>query len=496
MEAASGTRARIGAYLAPLVFALLWLAPLPLSPEQQHLAAIVAAVVVAWTTEVIPIPATAMLIGPLMVACGITDAKSALHPYADPLLFLFYGSFFIAAAMGRHGLDRRMAHAIVRHPLINAVPWRTRAAMMVTGMLLSMWISNTASTAILMPILLGTFGVTSTATAAESDPDDPQARALTGGLLAIAYACSIGGIGTLVGTPPNMITVRLLKEVGVELNFLDWSLIGLPAAVAITALIYLLFARLYPPGAIPQGATQASSSAMARADQPPRGPMGRGERATALTFALAIAGWLIPGALKALDHPLAPALGKALPAGGVAILAASLLFILKDEDRRTTVLPWSEARNIDWGLIMLFGGGISLGTQMFETGLARELGRGVIALTGISDLWALTAIAILFTIFFTEVCSNTATSNMVIPLVIGVTSELGLSPVAPCLGVGLAASCAFMMPIATGPNAIVYGTDRVPLSAMIRVGFILNLLCGVLIFAMLRILLPLYGWID
>jgi sodium-dependent dicarboxylate transporter 2/3/5 len=143
---------------------------------------------------------------------------------------------------------------------------------------------------------------------------------------------------------------------------------------------------------------------------------------------------------------------------------------------------------------MLFGGGISLGTQMFDTGLAGALGKGFVELTGVHDVWMLTLVAIVFTIFFTEVCSNTATSNMLVPLVIGVTTELGVSPVPPALGVGLAASCAFMMPIATGPNAIVYGTGRVGLMDMVRAGLVLNLLCGGLIFGILRVLCPLMGW--
>jgi sodium-dependent dicarboxylate transporter 2/3/5 len=457
---------------------VVWVLPTGLDATQQRLAAIAAAVIVAWVTEVVPIPVTALMIAPAMVAAGITDAKTAFYPYADPLLFLFYGSFFIAAAMGRHGLDRRIAHTIVSHPAIAGVPWRTRAALMGTGLLLSMWISNTASTAILMPILLGTFVL--------GDESPAHKRALTGGLLAIAYACSIGGVGTLVGTPPNMIAVRLLKEVGVQLTFVDWAMIGLPTALTIVAVIYALFGRLYPPSE--QAQAQRSSS------PPEFGALTRGEKVTALCFALAITGWVVPGVLKAIDSPVADPVGKALPSGAVAMLAASVLFLFKDGGGKNAVLPWEEARKIDWGLIMLFGGGISLGTQMFDTGLARELGKGFIALTGVTDIWTLTGVAILFTIFFTEVCSNTATSNMVIPLIIGITSELGVSPVAPSIGVGLAASCAFMMPIATGPNAIVYGTGHVQLPSMIRVGLILNLICAAIVFALVRLLVPAYGW--
>lgn len=475
-NASSDARARVGRYLAPTVFAVLWLIPLPLDPIQHRLSAIAAAVVVMWVTEVVPIAVTALLIAPAMVAAGVTDAKTAFAPYADPLLFLFYGSFFIAQAMQRHGLDRRIAHAVVSAKVVAGVPWRTRVAMMATGGALSMWISNTASTAILVPILLGTLG-------GEALDAAGQRRTLTGGLLAIAYACSIGGMGTLVGTPPNLITVRLLREAGVQLSFIDWMKFGVPVSLCLVAIVYLVFARMFPPGDEPR--TRRT---------PNFGPLSRGEKVTALSFALAITGWVVPGVLKAADVAIAADVNKALPAGGVAMLAASVLFLLKDVDGDAPVLPWPEARKIDWGLIMLFGGGISLGSQMFETGLARELGRGFIALTGVSELWTLTALSIGFTIFFTEVCSNTATANMVVPLVIGVTTELGVSPVPPCLGVALAASCAFMMPIATGPNAIVYGSGHIRMPDMLRAGFALNLATGVALFALLRVLCPLFGW--
>jgi len=473
-----GLRRRFGGSAAAILFVgcLLW--PLDLPADQHRLLAILLAVVALWVSEALPIPVTALLIAPAMVAAGITDAKTAFAPYAAPLLFLFYGSFFIAMALQRHGLDRRLAQALVSSPLVDGVPWRTRAAMMVAGMMLSMWISNTASTAILVPILLATLG----GGALTGMSDDGKRIATTGGLLAIAYACSMGGMGTLVGTPPNLITVGLLAEVGIELTFFEWASIGVPTAVALVLVIYLVFARRYPPPPAP-----------ARAEQTEFGPLSRGELVTALSFVLAITGWVVPGVLKALGTESAPLVAKALPAGGVAILAASVLFAVRDE-RGKPVLPWPEARNIDWGLIMLFGGGISLGGQMFKTGLAKTLGQGFIELTGVSDMWTLTAVAIAFTIFFTEVCSNTATSSMVVPLIIGVATELGISPVPPALGVGLAASCAFMMPIATGPNAIVYGTGEIALPDMIRIGTLLNVLGGIVIFIMLRILCPLYGW--
>ena len=216
---------------------------------------------------------------------------------------------------------------------------------------------------------------------------------------------------------------------------------------------------------------------------------------TAVAFSLAVIGWMVPGLMKAADLPGGAALSAALPGGSVALLAASVLFLFGD-DEGERVLPWRDAVGIDWGIIMLFGGGISLGQQMFDTGLAATISTWFVDVTGVSDLWTLTALTVVFTIFFTEVCSNTASANMLVPLVIAAADELQVSPIPPALAVGLAASCAFMLPIATGPNAIAYGTGRVPMTAMVRVGFGLNLLCAAFVFLLLRVLCPLYGWVP
>jgi len=469
------SRTLAGAILAPTLFLLLWFAPLGLQAPAHRLAAIFAAVIVMWVTEVVPISVTALLIAPAMVVTGVTDAKSAFAPYADPLLFLFVGGFMIARSMTRHGLDRRLALSMVSMPGVRGAPARVRLAFMATGLVLSMWISNTATTAILLPILIGLLD------RAQGPTHDDASG--TGGILAVAYGSSIGGLGTPVGSPPNLIAMGFLRDAGYELSFFDWVKIGLPTAVLMLLATFLLFQRRFPPVA-------------SGVDHEPIAPAwSRGEKVTLLSFGLAVLGWMLPGILKALSVPGAGEISKALPGGAVAILAASVLFFFRDPQRRSRVLPWSDAARIDWGIIMLFGGGISMGRQMFDTGLAEALSKLFVETTGVSELWTFTALVAVFTIFFTETCSNTATSNMLSPLVIAVASELGVSPFPPVLAVGLAASCAFMLPIATGPNAIAYGTGRVEQSTMIRTGFWLNLVAVVVILILLRLLCPLYGWI-
>jgi sodium-dependent dicarboxylate transporter 2/3/5 len=482
---ATGGRTRViaGAVLSPLVFVALWVAPLPIPEDAHRLAAIFAAVLVAWVTEVVPLAVTALLIAPAMVAAGVTDAEEAFAPYADPLLFLFVGGFFIARAMARHGLDRRLAGALVSLPFIRAIPWRTRVALVAASLFLSMWISNTASTAILLPILLGMSGVG--LDGGKGDDRSPAARSLAGNLLCVAFGCSLAGLGTVVGSPPNGITVRLLNRAGIEFGFLDWMQIGIPCAVLMLVGMYFLF-HFGTPAVAP------AREPFARGE---RQPFTRGEITTSISFALAVVGWVFPDVYAVLGGPGADAVKDALPSGAVALVAAAPLFLVPDPRAGERVLPWHDATKIDWGIILLFGGGISLGTQMLQTGLASIIARGFVDVTGVEGLWTLTILLTLITIPFTELCSNTAAANMLVPIALGIAGELGVSPIPPVLAVGIAASCGFMLPIATGPNALVYGTGRVPQGTMIRYGFLLDLVCAAAIIVLLRILCPLYGWV-
>ena len=496
MDESQDWRTWAGFLGAPLTFLVLWFAPLPLEQPAHRLAAVFGAVLVAWLTEVVPIAVTALLIAPLLVVTEVAGAKDAFKHYADPLLYLFVGGFFIAEAMSEHGLDRRIAKWIVGSRWVAGIPSRVRIALMVAGALLSMWISNTASTAILVPILLKML-----------DKKNGSERSTVGGLLALAFACSAGGLGSLVGSPPNLITVGLLAEAGSPLGFLDWMQIGFPTGLVVCLVIWVVARWMYPPERDPEPrdpeprdpesrATKSATSAEIFSDVPHR--WSRGELVTALSFSLAVIGWVLPGLLRAIEHPAAEAAKRLMHPGVVALLASSLLFVFPGkrsaEDKPQRVLPWKRALSIDWGIILLFGGGIALGTQLVETGLAREMSRGFVALSGIETLWPLTAVACVFTIFFTEVCSNTASSNMLVPLVIGIATELNVSPVPPALAVGLAASCAFMLPIATGPNAIAYSTGRISQSEMMRIGFVLNVACAIVVFTIIRVLCPLYGW--
>lgn len=462
-------RRKVGLLLAPALAMATWFAPLGLEPRAQRLAAVFAAVIVAWITEVVPISVTALLIGPAMIALGVTDSATAFAPYADPLIFLFIGGFFIARAMMRHGLDRRIARSLTELRWVRGSPIRIRMAFMMSAVAISMWISNSATTAILIPILLGT--------AVEGE------RTSAGSVLAIAYGASIGGVGTLIGTPPNFITVRYLQEqANIQVDFLQWMGVGTPVALVLAVLTGLVLQWLAPPPPAQTAVIHVGSA------------WSRGERMTAYCFGLAVAGWTVPDIMRALGAPHAEAVARALPISVVAILAVVPLFLILDDDRKTPILPWDDAVRIDWGLILLFGGGLSLGAQMFETGLAAAMSHWFLDATQIRSLWGLTAAFVVFTLFFTEICSNTATANMIVPLAIAAAIELGVSPLPPALGVGLAATCAFMLPIATGPNAIAYGTGLIELPSMMRIGFALNIVAALTLLAVLYVLSIFHGW--
>ncbi|MCL4839686.1 MAG: DASS family sodium-coupled anion symporter [Thermoanaerobaculia bacterium] len=478
-------RRRLGLWLGPLAFALLLaFPPESLGSAAARLAAVVAWVLVWWITEAVPLPVTAVLGPALAVVLGVVPVREAFAPFGDPIIFLFLGSFLLARAMSAHGLDRRLARAVLSIPAASSSPARVVVAFAVLAASLSMWLSNSAATAMLYPIALGVVG--SLAPGGERSP--ALTRAV---LLACAYGASIGGIGTPVGSPPNLVAIGQISSLaGIRVGFVPWLLLALPLVIAmlVAALAVLAFRlrRLGGRNAPTAGAAHAG---------PAPGPMSLGERSVTAAFLLTVTLWVGPGILALLlggDHPVAAALARALPEGVAAVRGASLLVLHPaggGEGRRA--LTWGEAVEIDWGTLLLFGGGLSLGGAMFRTGLSEAVGQGLVSATGVSTTAGLTIVFTVFAIFFTEVTSNTAAATMLVPLAIAAAQAAGASPLEPALGCALGCSMAFMLPVATPPNAIVYGSGRVPLPAMVRAGFLLNLAACALIPAGVLLLVPL-----
>jgi sodium-dependent dicarboxylate transporter 2/3/5 len=479
-------RGRIGAALAPAVFLLLLAIPIAgLPPAAHRLAAILAAVVVLWVTEALPLPVTALLGAAACVVLQVAPAREVFAPFADPLMFLFIGAFILSRAIFLHRLDRRVAYAVLSLPWVGARPSRILLAFGAVTALISGWISNTATTAMM-------FGIGLSILAALRSPDsragvDP--RYATGLMLMTAFAASIGGLATPVGTPPNVIGLAFIRsQLGVEIPFFSWMLIGGPVVLVLFAFLYTYLNAVAPAGV----RELSAGGALIREERARLGPWTRGQRSVALAFGTTIVLWVLPGVVALVageDSAAYQALLRRVPEGVAALLGAMLLFVLPGEDG--CAISWQEAVQIDWGVVLLYGGGFALGVLSFQTGLAEAMGRGLTGVLPIQGSFGMLLAAVLVAVVLSETTSNTAAANMVVPVVISIAHSAGLDPLEPALGATLAASLGFMLPVSTPCNAIVYGSGYIPLGRMIRHGLMLDLAGILVVVTLVRILVPL-----
>ena len=479
-------RRRIGAVLAPAVFLLLLALPIAgVAPAAHRLAAVLAAVVVLWVTEALPLPVTALLGAAVCVVLGVAPAREVFAPFADPLMFLFIGAFILSRAIFLHGLDRRVAYAVLSLPWVGARPSRILLAFGAVTALISGWISNTATTAMM-------FGIGLSVLAALRAPDagatiDP--RYATGLMLMTSFAASIGGLATPVGTPPNVIGLGFIRsQLGVEIPFFSWMLVGVPVV-----LVLFIFLFGYLNAAAPAGVRDLPAGAdLIRRERERLGPWTRGQRSVAIAFMVTVALWILPGlAALVAGEGSASYLGltRHLPEGVAALLGSLLLFVLPGD--KGAAITWQEAVQIDWGVVLLYGGGFALGVLSFQTGLAEAMGRGLTGLLPIEGSFGMLVASVVVAVILSETTSNTAAANMVVPVVISIAQATGLDPLEPALGATMAASLGFMLPVSTPCNAIVYGSGYIPLNQMIRHGLALDVVGIVVIVTMVRLLVPL-----
>jgi solute carrier family 13 (sodium-dependent dicarboxylate transporter), member 2/3/5 len=528
MEAAFERWRKIaGVILTPIVFVVtyFWTARSGLQYDGRMLSAILAAVAVLWMTESLPLPVTSLVAAVLCIVLGVAPSEAVLAPFADKTIFLFMASFILAQAMMLHGLDRRIALRFLSLPGIGASPARVMAGIGAITAILSMWVSNTATTAMMLPIALGVLGaihhVRVQSGAARGAIDVRSWPFATGMMLIVAYAASIGGIGTPVGSPPNITGIAYLKKLAnVDISFFQWMALMVPMMVVMLALLFLLLYRLHPSrdGApatarIEPSATGANGDAMnyARRESSSTalntylagetarlGPWTRGQYNTLIAFSVAVSLWVFPGILSVMGmdkSPIGLFFKDQMNESVAAMIAAVLLFILPtDLAAGQFTMTWREAAKIDWGTLLLFGGGLSLGVLMKNTQVADALGRGMTSMIGAQSVWALTAVCIVLGIFLSETTSNTAAAAMIVPVVIPLAISAGVSPVPPVLGAVLGASYGFMLPVSTPPNAIVYGSGLVPIPKMVRAGFLFDIIGAIVIFFGLRVLCPLFGY--
>lgn len=485
-EQFNARRRTVGLVLGPLALIVLLIAPLPIPLPAHRLAAILALVIVFWVTEALPLAVTAMLGPVLAVVFQVAPVRTAFASFSDPVIFVFIGGFILAEAMFVHGVDRRIAYTALSQPFVGSSAARVLIVYGGVTTALSMWMSNTATTAMMYPI-----GLSIVAHLARTGGTGARQFALVM-MLITSFGASIGGMGTPVGTPPNLIGIGMLERLaGTRITFFQWMAIGIPVVVVMFAFLAVYF---YFTGVRGVSLTEASTQ-IVHDELKKLGPVSRGQRNVLLAFGITVVLWVTPGflALAGMDQaPFARAYAQAVPESVAAMLGAILLFLLPlDWRTKTFTISWDQALRIDWGIVFLYGGGLALGELAFSTGLAAAIGQGITSWLPSQGTVALTVMFTATAIVLSETTSNTAAANMIVPIAIAVSQAAGVSPIEPALGATLGASMGFMMPVSTPPNAIVYSSGYIPITAMMRYGIVLDIVGFIVIIAAVLFLSPL-----
>lgn len=485
----------VGLTIAFASFFLLLLLPINLPTSQHRLLAVLGLTFTCWVTEALPLPVTALLAMLLCVVLGILPAKQAFAPLGNPVIFLFLGAFLLAESVRTHELDRRIVEWLLSRERIARTPLRILAGFAVAAWSVSGWMSNTATTATLYPLAWQTFQ------RLRSRLTRPESFGLAL-LLICAYASSIGGIITPIGTPPNLIGLGFLAEQGnVHIGFLQWMLAAMPiGALMLVCLLIIAWLRVRKELGVRDWGSVLTTQRLGT-------PLTKGERNTLIAFGTAISLWLLSGLASLIPekylHAHTPTLlhsfasqavtfFKELPEAVPALLGAVMLFVLPAEEGKPT-LSWKDAQRIDWGTILLFAGGLALGDAIFQTGLAKRISELVTKLPFADTQLGLTIWGTSIAVWFTELVSNTAAANILVPIVLATAKEAQISPTLPVLGTVIGCSFAFMLPIATPPNAVVYASGLVPIRQMMLWGFVLDILSPIVIVATLFSLATILG---
>jgi sodium-dependent dicarboxylate transporter 2/3/5 len=482
--------------------------------SMQKAFALLVLMIIWWLAEAVPIPVTALVpavLIPFLDINRLTDAGlkkvssvEILSNYADPIVFLFLGGFILASAMTYHQLDRRITFKLLSYPIFTRSPQRLLLGIMLATAFVSMWINNTAVAAMLMPIGVGI--ATSTASLSGGTQSAQTTRNFAACIaISIAYSASIGGIATIVGSTPNGIAVSMLKQQQIaDMTFVSWLPYGVPAM-----LLILLFAYFYLCKALPfKEISFADIDDKVKMELEKLGKMQSGEQRTLYVFVITAFCWLFLPFLKGVFPSFIDKILTAMDTWVVAMLSALALFFIPQgksltqvENGRTgekekqassennqkdatsaRLVSWEHAqKSVDWGALILFGGGLAMSKILFETKSVVFIAEQITSLLGEPTLIVYVLTLTLFVNLMTEVSSNTAVASMMTPIAISIATSSGFSSVALCIAIAFGASMAFMLPIATPPNAIAYGTGLFKLKDMVRVGFVLNLVSTLII---------------
>lgn len=461
-----------------------------LSQAGRAAAAVAVLMAIWWLTEALPLPATSLVPVALFPLLGVMPLGTVGASYGHPFIGLFLGGFVLGLAMERWGLHRRIALTTIL--LVGTRPKRLIAGFMLATALLSMFISNTATAVMLMPIAMSVIALLEVELpksehAAELDVARQTDRFATALLLGIAYAASIGGMATLIGTPPNLVLAGFMaQQYERDINFLEWMRIGLPLVVVFLPLAWWLLVGVLcriKLRDLPGGRD------LIRRELQSLGRVSRGEWVVLVVFVLTAASWVSRAGINELGDRLGWLVLSNLTDTGIALIAAITLFAIPVHPRTGRMaMDWETAKRLPWGVLLLFGGGLALAGGLSATGVDAYLGSGFAVLQG-APMWLLIFLVCVLVKALTELTSNTAVTTALLPVLAAAAASLGVEPAPLLIAAALSASCAFMLPVATPPNAIVFSSPHITIAKMARTGFVLNAVAAVLV----TILLAVFG---
>lgn len=470
-----------GLWMGPIV-ALSMFMTAAWQDSMPHNAWIVAGVglwmAIWWSTEAIPVAATAFIPLVSFPLLQVVPIKAIAQSYAHPTIFLFLGAFLLALSVEKWALHRRIALSVLVRTGTDGR--KLILGFMMAGALLSMWMTNTSTAMMLLPIATSVAAMVIEKSSGVSDDDKKAFQVAL--LLALAYATTIGGMSTIIGTPPNVLLAGFIEETyGIQIAFFDWMLIGLPLALVLLPLGWVVLTRVAFRVEVPASLETAGVIDSMRKEM---GAMTSPERRVGLLFLAVVALWM---ARKWLNE--VPGL-EGLSDAGIVMTAALLLFVIPSGDGSPArLMQWDDVARLPWGVLILFGGGLALAAQVSISGLAVWLGESLLPVAGLGTL-VLVAAAAGLVVFLTELTSNLATAATFLPVVAAIAAQSGIEPLVLCVPVTLAASCAFMLPVATPPNAIVFSSGALTIPQMIRAGILMNLIAMMTLTLLAVILVP------
>ncbi|MBS1715858.1 MAG: DASS family sodium-coupled anion symporter [Armatimonadetes bacterium] len=471
--------------LSCLIGVVVWALLGGLDPRQRTVAAVFAFTVALWMTEAVPLAVAALTSTMLLVLTGAMSGKDAFGAYGDPIVLLFVGSFILAKSMEDSGLDRRVSFWILSRGWASKNASSMLLTLGGTACLISLFVSNTATTAMLLPI-----GINVLKAMKRDERGDPVATSV---LLMLTWGSSIA-VGTIIGTPPNVIGVGLIREAtGTSINFLQWAVFGMPVTVVMLAVAWLQLRR-WRPTDVP---TTDTARTEARSHFAALGPMSGAEKVTLAGFLVAVLLWTVPGIVEyatGIGSPVAKLWAARVPEAVAALAGAVLLFVVPcPGNKRQRAMDWHRATRIEWGTVLLFAGGLALGKAAFDSGLAKVVGESLATTLRVHDVWSITALTTALGIVVSELASNTAAASTVVPVAIALAQGAGVSPVPAALGATIGSNLGFMLPVSTPPNAIVYSSGLVPSRSMLRAGLLFDVIGYVVTMLCLRTILPPMG---